>query len=73
MSRAMKAPAAALGAAAVVGMVALSTAMSGGAHGATAAPGGAGITGIESTAPLTLATSIAIPTVTATPYGGEGP
>jgi len=44
----------------------------GGAHATTPWSGGAGATSVASTAPLTPATSIAIPTVTAVPYGGEG-
>jgi len=50
----------------------LATALGCGAH-ATAEGGGKGKTSTVSTAPSTLATSVATPAVTATPYGGEGP
>jgi len=62
-----------VGAGAVLGMVVLGPFYGGGgAHATTPWSGGAGATSVASTAPLTPATSIAIPTVTAVPYGGEG-
>ena len=69
----MNARTAAAGAGAVIAMVVLATALGGGAHATMPVLGGAGHTSIASTAPLTLATSVATPTVTATPYGSEGP
>lgn len=68
----IKAPTAAAGAGALISMAVLATALGCGAH-ATAEGGGKGKTSTVSTAPSTLATSVATPAVTATPYGGEGP
>jgi hypothetical protein len=56
-----------------IAMALLATAFGGGAHATAPALGGAGKTSISTTAPSTLPTPVASPTVTATPYGGEGP
>jgi hypothetical protein len=59
---------AAVGAGAILAMVVLGT-----ADGGTPWSGGADATSVASTAPSTPATSIAVPTAIAVPYGGEGP
>ena len=70
----VKATACAVGAGVFIAMGALTTAMNGGrAHACAPTPESAGRTTVQSTAPSTLATSIASPTLTATPYGAERP
>lgn len=69
----MKTPAAAVGASALLGIVVLGTVPGAGVQAAAPPAGGAGNTTIASTPPSTLPTPVATPTLTATPYGGEGP
>ena len=69
----MKTAAAAVGASAFLGILVVGTVLGAGVQAVAAPAGGAGNTTIVSTPPSTLATSVATPAVTATPYGGEGP
>jgi hypothetical protein len=70
----VKATACAVSAGVFIAMGSLSTAMNGSqAHASAPTPESAGQITVQSTAPSTLATSIASPTLTAAPFGGEGP